>query len=250
METEKKTKVVKKKVSTKKSVAKAPVSMDAKIYNKTGSETGAIKLPEKVFNAPYNADLLHQVVVSMQANARTPVAHTKDRSEVRGGGKKPWKQKGTGRARHGSSRSPIWRGGGITFGPRKEKDYSKKINKKMRTTALYSALSRKFKEGEILFVDDLSFEKPKSAEAREVLASLSKVDGFKYLLSKKKNSALLTTDGKDKVVEKSFSNFGNVEIDEVRNLNPLDVLTYKYLVISKPKESVLFLLSKAENKTK
>lgn len=220
--------------------------MEAKIYNKAGVETGVIELPEKVFNAPFNADLIHQVVVGMQANARTPVAHTKDRSEVSGGGKKPWKQKGTGRARHGSSRSPIWRGGGITFGPRKEKDYSKKINKKMRTNALYSALSRKIKDGEVLFVEDISFEKPKSSDAREILSSLSKVDGFKYLLSKKKNSALLTIDGKDKMTEKSFSNFGNVEVDEVRNLNPLDVLTYKYLVISKPKESIEFLLSKVK----
>ncbi|MAF59381.1 MAG: 50S ribosomal protein L4 [Candidatus Pacebacteria bacterium] len=231
---------------TKKENTKSPVrktgrlsdGMEAKIYNQEGKETGKIKLPEAVFSAPFNADLIHQVVVSMEANARTPVAHTKDRGEVSGGGRKPWRQKGTGRARHGSSRSPIWRGGGITFGPRKEKDYSKKINKRMRTKALYSALSRKVKDGEVLFVDEFVFSEPKTAVAHGALTSLSKVKGFETLLSKKNNSALIALGDKNKMAEKSFSNFGNVEVDEVKNLNPVKILKYKYLVISKPKESV------------
>lgn len=141
--------------------------MESKVYNQKGEEVGKITLPEQVFDLPWNADLVHQVVVGMQANARTPVAHTKDRSEVRGGGRKPWQQKGTGRARHGSRRSPIWKGGGVTFGPRNEKIYSKTINKKMRAKALFTALSQKLKDNEVLFVDTLSFTEPKAVEAKK-----------------------------------------------------------------------------------
>src|SRR5436853_6808436 len=127
--------------------------METKIYNIEGKETGKITLPENIFGLPWNADLVHLVVVGMHANARTNVAHTKDRGEVRGGGKKPWRQKGTGRARHGSIRSPIWRGGGVTHGPRNEKNYARAIPKKIRAKALFMALSRKLKDGEIIFVD-------------------------------------------------------------------------------------------------
>ena len=126
--------------------------MEANVYNKEGKEAGKVTLPESVFNVAWNGDLVHQVVVAMQANARIPWAHTKDRSEVSGTGKKPWKQKGTGNARHGSRRSPIWRTGGVAHGPRNEKSYKQKINKKMRAKALFSVLSKKVEEGEVLFV--------------------------------------------------------------------------------------------------
>src|SRR3989338_2870949 len=130
--------------------------MEAKIYNQKGKVAGTVELPERVFAAKFRADLVHQVVESMRSNSRAGTADTKGRGEVRGGGRKPWRQKGTGRARHGSIRSPIWVGGGVTHGPLKEKNYKRKISKKMRAQALYSVLSKKLKEGEIVFIDSLS----------------------------------------------------------------------------------------------
>jgi large subunit ribosomal protein L4 len=114
---------------------------------------GKTKLPEGLFGLPWNADLVHQVVVSMQSSARRGTAHAKTRGEVSGTGKKPWQQKGTGRARHGSRRSPIWVGGGVAHGPRKDKNYDRKVNRKMKDKALLTILSSKYKNGEVLFVD-------------------------------------------------------------------------------------------------
>lgn len=212
--------------------------MKTDIYNQKGEKTGSIELSESVFGLPWNSDLVHQVVVSMQSNARTPVAHTKDRSEVSGGGKKPWRQKGTGRARHGSTRSPIWVGGGVTFGPRKEKDYSKKINKKMRAKALYTVLSRKLKDGEILFVDKIETKEPKTKTAKEVLTSLSGITGFEGVSTKKRNALYVATTTKDENTEKSFRNFGNVSLGSVLNMNILDIINNKYLIITEPEESI------------
>jgi large subunit ribosomal protein L4 len=148
--------------------------MEATLYNSKGEKTGKVTLPESIFGLPWNADLVHQVVTSMADNARTPTAHTKDRGEVRGGGKKPWKQKGTGRARHGSSRSPIWKGGGVAHGPRNDKDYARKVNQKMKQKALLVALSRKMKDGELIFVESLEIAAPKTSEAKMVLSALSR----------------------------------------------------------------------------
>lgn len=220
--------------------------METKLYNKEGKEVGKVQVPENLFGLPWNADLVHQVVTTIQGNARTGSAHTKDRGEVRGGGKKPWKQKGTGRARHGSSRSPIWRGGGVTHGPRNEKDYTRKVNQKMRQKALLVALSRKFHDGEVLFIDSLEMAAPKTAEARKVVTALSK--NFAYLI-KKKNAALFTIPTKHEATQKSFQNFGNVAMDEVRNLNPLTVLGSKYLIITNPAQSFEVLGKKQVVKT-
>lgn len=220
--------------------------VEAQVYNITGKEAGKIQLSESVFGLPWNADLVHQVVISMEANKRTPVAHTKNRGEVSGGGKKPWQQKGTGRARHGSIRSPIWVKGGVSHGPRNDKDFSSKINKKMKAKALYTILSRKLKQGEVLFVNDLSLKAPKTKEAKEILSSLSKISGFEPLLNKRKNSAYIALDIKDKNTEKSFRNFGNMHVDEIRNLNPVSLMKYKYVVISNPEKSLTQISGKMD----
>lgn len=219
--------------------------MKASVYSQTGQQKGTVTLPEQVFGLPWNADLVHQVVISLESNKRTPVAHTKERGDVRGGGKKPWRQKGTGRARHGSIRSPLWKGGGVTFGPRNDRNYKKKINRKMKTKALYTVLSRKLKDGELLFVDNISITSPKTAQAKEILLSLSAIPNFKQLATKRKNAAIVSVTQRDENIEKSFKNFGNITIGKIQNLNPSDVLKYKYLVVSNPKESISFLSSKS-----
>lgn len=220
--------------------------METQIYNQKGKSVGKLELPKSIFGLPWNGDLVHQVVTAMQANARTPVAHTKTRGEVRGGGKKPWKQKGTGRARHGSSRSPIWKGGGITHGPRNEKDYSQKINKKMRAKALYTVLSEKFRNGQILFLEELALKNIKTKDAVSVIKDLSAVPGFAKITGGKKPNTYITVPAKGETLKKSFANIPTVEIDEVRNINPVDALGYRYIIISQPTESIAFLGGKLE----
>jgi len=220
--------------------------MEATIYNQSGKSTGKIKLPEGIFGVRWNADLVHEVVRLMNSNSRMSIAHTKTRGEVRGGGKKPWQQKGTGRARHGSSRSPIWVGGGTTHGPRNDQNYSRKINKKARAKALYTILSRKFKEGEILFIDEVKMTAPKAAEAKAMLTALSKIKGFEKLATKKANAAMFALDKKSDAVSKSFRNFGNVSIEEFRNINPVSILNHAYLIVTNPEESLKSLTAKTK----
>jgi large subunit ribosomal protein L4 len=215
-----------------------------KIYDQKGVEAGTIDLPAKVFAAKWRADLVHQVVEGMRSNKRAGTADTKDRGEVRGGGRKPWKQKGTGRARHGSSRSPIWVGGGVTHGPLAEKNYKRKVSKKMRAQALFSVLSKKLKDNEIIFVDSLSLSSIKTKTAAEVMKNLAKVNGHKQLGSSKKARVLATLFERDSKAEKSFRNLPQLEIVFLKNLNPMDVLNYQYLLIENPAESVKFLESR------
>lgn len=202
-----------------------------------GEKVGTTELPADIFGAKWRPDLVHQVTTAIQANLRQNRAHTKDRAEVSGGGKKPWKQKGTGQARAGSSRSPLWRHGGITFGPRSTRDYNEKVNKKMRVQALLSALSQKAQEGEIIFVDKLTFAGPKTAEAKRFLTALAKGASTDGLLAKKKNAALIATTGYETNTIKSFHNIDNLATEEVRNLNALNVLTHKYLIIENPEQA-------------
>jgi len=205
--------------------------MKVKVYNQKGEEVGETELPKEIFEREINPDLIHQVAVCMMANQRLPWAHTKDRSEVRGGGRKPWPQKGTGRARHGSIRSPIWVGGGVAHGPRKEKNYKKRIPKKMKRLALLSCLSGKAKDKEIVVLDKIEIDQPKTKKMVEVLNNLrekAKVLG--------KGSVLIAIPRKDDNIIKSAQNIPKVETKEARNLNVLDLLNYKYLIL--PKRSI------------
>ncbi len=200
--------------------------MNIKVYNQKGEEIGKTELPKEIFEVPFNSDLVHQVVLSQQSNRRQGTAKTKDRSEVRGGGKKPWRQKGTGRARHGSIRSPLWKGGGVTFGPRTEKVYKKIIPKKMRRKALFMVLSAKAKENVLLVLDKLESEKPKTKIMAEILNKL-------FL---KKGSGLIVLAKMDKNLILSLRNIPKIAPIQAKDLNVLDLLNYKYLLM--PKEAI------------
>ena len=222
--------------------------METIIYNTKGKESGKIALPESIFALKWNADLVHQVVISEESSRRTPIAHTKDRGEVRGGGKKPWKQKGTGRARHGSTRSPIWVGGGVAHGPRNEKNYDRKVNKKMKAKALFTILAKKHRDGEIIFIDSLSFDTPKTKEGKGFIDAIGKVKGFERFGTKKLNKAYIAASTEEKDAKRVFNNFNNIEIGDVRNIHPVDILKYKYLIITKPEQAFKMLESKLNTK--
>lgn len=219
--------------------------MEAKIYNKEGKETGKIELPASVFGVKWNDDLVYQVATAMQANLRRPVADTKGRGEVRGGGKKPWRQKGTGRARHGSSRSPIWTGGGITHGPKAEKDYSQKLNKKMKAKAFLTVLSRKFADGEIVWLEDLALSTPKTKEAQTCLNNLAKA-GFEKINYKAGRRAIVLTPAQDLSLSRSLRNISSTTVTTLRDVNVLDLLNYKYVVIAKPADSLVAIKARAK----
>src|SRR3989344_584757 len=221
--------------------------MESKLYNMKGETVGKFDAPENIFGLKWNADLVHQVMLAMQANARPNVAHTKDRGEVRGGGKKPWQQKGPGRARHGSSRSPIWVGGGVAHGPRNDKNFTRKINKKAKVRALYAILSKKFKDGEILFVDSMNITTAKSKDAKKIISSLATIKGYEKLATKPTNAAMITFDKKTEALSKSFRNFGNVSVEEFRNINPVSILNHSYLIVTNPEVSLKMLSAKIKS---
>lgn len=226
------TKTTQKNTTAKKT--KTPVSLDATIYSQKGTKAGTIALPESVFSVKWNSDLVHQVVVSMMSNTRQGTAHTKDRGEVSGGGKKPWAQKGTGRARHGSSRSPIWVGGGTTHGPRSEKDYSKKINKKMRAKALYTVLSRTLAEGRLLLVDSITLPEIKTKSAVDVVTKLASIEGFEKMTSKKATAVVIALAERNELVEKSFANIPTVTVVLAKDLNAVSAMHARTLVMVNP----------------
>ena len=200
--------------------------MKQTVYNQKGEEVEKIELPANIFGLELNKDLVHQVVVAQMANARQVIAHTKDRSERRGGGRKPWRQKGTGRARHGSIRSPIWRGGGISFGPTKERVFTKKINKKMKQKALFMALSSKVRDDEMILLDKLEIKETKTKVMVGILNNLK--NKFKKDLTK---SLLIVLPKTDVDVIRVNNNIPKIKIIRADSLNVFDILNYKYFLM-------------------
>lgn len=197
--------------------------MKAIILNQQGKETGETLLSKEVFDVKLNSDLVHQITVSQMANKRQNIAHAKDRGNVRGGGKKPWRQKGTGRARHGSRRSPIWKGGGVTFGPSNERNFKMVVPKKMKRKALFMVLSSKLKDNELIIVDEFKdFSKTNE---------LSKT--IKSILQDKRGKALIVTESFNKNMVSAANNISGLKLIVVNDLNVLDLLNFKYLIISK-----------------
>ena len=191
-----------------------------KLFNQNGSEVGNLELNENIFAANVNADALHQVVVALLANKRQGTQSAKTRAEVRGGGIKPWRQKGTGRARQGSIRAPQWIKGGIVFAP-KPRDYRVSTPKSMRKVAMVSALTSKVQEGEMIVLDSLSFEAPKTKNMVEVLKAFD---------AKK---TLIITAESNEVLYKSARNLEGVQIMPVNNINVYDLLKFEKLIITK-----------------
>jgi large subunit ribosomal protein L4 len=201
------------------------------VYNLEGEKTGTIKLPKKIFGLEINNDLIYQAVNIQLANRRTPLAHTKSRADVRGGGRKPWRQKGTGRARHGSIRSPIWKGGGVTFGPRKEKVFAKKINKKAKRKALFMALSSKVKDKELIVLDKLELKEPKTELMAEILNKIFKKKPTPAVVEQA--TILITTSKKDEGIIRASRNLAYAKTISANSLNVIDLLSFKYLLLDK-----------------
>jgi len=198
------------------------------VHNLKGEKVKDIELSEKIFGAKKNDALLHQVYVSQYANRRQVLAHTKDRAERAGSGIKPWKQKGTGRARVGSVRSPIWRKGGIVFGPTKDRNFKKDVPKKMGRVALTVALSGKTKDKELFLVDSLAVKDVKTKLISDALKNM-----------KFKGSALIGFSEKEKETKRASRNLPRVTNIDAKNLNVFDVLNNKYLVLSEEGVKVL-----------
>lgn len=200
-------------------------------YNIEGEKTGTVNLPESIFGIEINNDVIYLAVNAQFANSRFHLAHTKNRSDVRGGGKKPWRQKGTGRARHGSIRSPLWKGGGVTFGPRNDENYSRKINKKARRKALLMVLSSKVQNKELIVLDELKISEPKT---KLIAGAIKKI--FK---ENKKSSILLALSKKNENIITAAKNITNLKTILSDSLNVLDLLSFKYLLLDKESINVI-----------
>ncbi|MFW6075095.1 MAG: 50S ribosomal protein L4 [Chloroflexota bacterium] len=197
--------------------------MKTSVYDITGAESGTRELDESVFGIEPNIQVMHQAHQRQLANARQGTHSTKHRGEVRGGGRKPWRQKGTGRARHGSIRSPIWRGGGVAFGP-KPRTYKQRMNKKARRLAIRSVLSAKAQEEEIVVVDGLSSVEPRTRSMQELLENLP--------ANNRRTLIVIGTEGDWDPVFRAAGNLPNVKIIRAGYINIHDVLTHERLLLT------------------
>ena len=198
------------------------------VYNAKGEQSKTIDLSEAVFALPLNNSLVHQVYLAIRANLRLPWADTKDKGEVRGGGKKPWKQKGTGRARHGSIRSPIWKGGGVTFGPLTDRSYKQKINKKMSRRAVAMSLSEKVRSGEIIILDDLI----SSGKTKEMAALRKALPGMG------KTTLFLVPEMKAEITN-AIKNLPQSEIKKAMDVNVMDLMHNKFIIATEQSMRIL-----------
>ena len=200
--------------------------MNVKVYNEKKEEVREVELNDKIFGIRPNYDLLHQVIQAVQASLRKPWAHTKDRGEVSGGGKKPWRQKGTGRSRQGSTRSPIWVKGGVAHGPTKERNFSQKLNKKMKDKALKMLVSLKVKQGWMQIIsDEVKLDCSKTKSADNLFAVFLRT-------GKKTNRGLFVADFSDKNKALGFRNLQYVRWLPVKGLNILDLVNFRYLILT------------------
>ena len=190
------------------------------LYNMSGEQIGTIDLKDEIFGVEISEHAMHMAVVQYLANHRQGTQSSKTRAEVSGGGRKPWRQKGTGRARQGSIRSPQWKGGGVVFAP-KPRDYSFKLNKKFKRLALKSALTTKANENKIIVVDELALAEIKTKEMAKVLTNI------------KADNALIVVDGVNKNVMLSARNIPEVKTAGVNTINVYDILKYNTLVLTK-----------------
>ncbi len=210
--------------------------IQVKIYNQQGETVGEKSLNDDIFAVPANEELIRQVVVSLMANKRKVLAHTKTRANVRGGGRKPWKQKGTGRARAGTIRSPLWIGGGVVFGPLKERNFKVKINKKMNRKAILIAISDRLKNDSLVLLDKVNIDEYKTKKFEEIINKITENRKQKTetvdMAKNKKRSMLVILEKSDEKVVRSGKNLSGVEIINMENINLLDLLKYRELVMT------------------
>lgn len=203
------------------------------VFNIEGKEVDHINLDSAVFDGIINSDLLYDIINAYRANKRQGLAATKTRGEVSGGGKKPWKQKGTGRARHGSTRSPLWRHGGVVFGPH-PRDYTIRLSKTIRDVALKSSLNAKVKEENLIVLDAIKLQDVKTKEAAKIFSNL-KIKNKNSKLSK----TLLLTDKHNQDLYRAFRNIGSLNLNVASGTNAYEVLAAKKIVITKDALGVL-----------